>query len=132
MAENGNLTRGMQRAIPALLESNTVAEAAETAGLGERTIYRYLNDPAFKAELRRRQAQILDQTVATMVGGRAQALAALREAMTSDAASFSEQIRAAHYWLGHTQDAVELDVLVRRIEKLEALAMGANEEGGDE
>lgn len=127
MAEKGSLTRGMQRALPALLECPTVADAAEAAELGERTVYRYLSDPAFKAELRKRQAEILSQTVAAMVGGRQTALDVLRDALTSETTSWTERIRAANYWLSHTQDAIELDALIERIEALEQRMEGDNE-----
>lgn len=113
-----------------MLEHPTIAGAAEAAGLGERTLYRYLNEPAFKAELRRRQNEIVSQTVAAVIGSREKVLETLREALKAETSSWSEKIRAAHYLWGHSDTAIELDVLIERIERLEALAKG--EEGAED
>ena len=44
MADNGR-KKGNARLLPALAAGATVREAAERAGLGERTVYRRLADP---------------------------------------------------------------------------------------
>lgn len=124
------LSTNQRKVLEALLSEPTVKEAAEVAGLTPRTVYRYLNDPAFKAELRKRQSEILAQTVAAMVGGRGTALETLHRAQTSETSSWSERIRAANYWLSHTQDAIELDVLTERLERLEQLINSLNQGEG--
>ncbi len=120
MSQNDTLTRGMRRAIPALLAHATVADAAEAAELTPRTIYRYFEDPTFKAELRKRQNEIVKQTIAAMIGGRAAALKTLQAAQGDPEASWSERIRAAHYWLTHAGDEITRDVIIERLEALEA------------
>jgi hypothetical protein len=126
------LSTNQWKVLEALLSEPTVKEAAKVAGLTPRTVYRYLNNQQFKAELRKRQSEILAQTVAAMVGGRGTALETLHKAQTDEGASWSERIRAANYWLTHTQDAIELDVLTERLERLEQLMGSLNQGKGGE
>jgi hypothetical protein len=99
MAQNGTLTRGMKRALPALLAYPTIAEAAEAADLGERTIYRYLNDPDFKAALHKAQDRILAATTARLTGLTTQAVRELGDSLEI----LSEQAR------GSLQDFITVD-----------------------
>ena len=56
------MTRGQRRALAALLAHSTIAEAATAAGLGERTVYRYLADAAFRDALQQEQDRLLSAT----------------------------------------------------------------------
>ena len=60
MSENNELNANQKKALPALLEYPTIGEAAEACGSNERTLYRYLQDPIFKAELNQREGLIMD------------------------------------------------------------------------
>ena len=60
------LNRNQQKALVALLAHGTVDAAAAACGLGKRTLFRYLNDAAFVAELHRRQDAILGGVVARL------------------------------------------------------------------
>ena len=77
MAGTGTLSTNQRRALVALLSHGTIAEAAETAGLGERTVQRYLRDPVFKAELHARQDEIISATTAALAGLSQEAIKAL-------------------------------------------------------
>ena len=101
-----DLNRNQRSALAALLATTSVREAAELAGLGERTIYRYLSDPAFKAELQERQDQILASTTATMIGltdralaDFAMALRVLREQAIGDVGDFIELLEGGAWRL---------------------------------
>jgi len=133
MAESDSLaglTRGQRRAIPALLECPTIADAAGEAQLSERTVYRYLAEPAFQEALRAEQARVINASTAAVIGTRPRAVQTLLEALETDTASWAEKIRAAHYLMGHAQTAIELDALTARLERLEKLIDGMNKEGG--
>ena len=110
----------------ALLSSPTIRAAARTAGIGERTIHRYLADPEFTAELRKRQDAILAATTAALVGLAGDAVETLRDVLQDTEASHSVKLRAAATWLSHTRGAVELDDLARRVSALER-TIGQNE-----
>jgi hypothetical protein len=51
------------KALVALLSCNTIADAAKKARLGEATLYRYLNDPSFKAAYRRARAEVVEHAI---------------------------------------------------------------------
>jgi hypothetical protein len=122
MADNGslsNLNRNQRKALDALLKSTTVAEAAQLADLGERTLYRYLTDPDFDAALRNRQTRVVSETVAALIGGSGEALDVLKDVMNDPEASPSVRTRAALGWLREQWKAVELSVVLARLEALE-------------
>lgn len=57
------MKRNQDKAIAALLTSNTQAEAAKKCGMSERTLRVYLDDPEFFTEYqRRRQQMVTDAT----------------------------------------------------------------------
>jgi hypothetical protein len=76
-----DLTTNKRKSIEALLVASSVREAAKIAGLGERTIYRYMADDEFKAELQARQDAILTGTTAALVGLTYEAIENLRLSM---------------------------------------------------
>ena len=60
------LNRNQQKVLAALLIHGTAKEAAAACGLAERTVYGYLANDAFTAELQKRQDAILAGVVAKM------------------------------------------------------------------
>lgn len=115
------LSRNQKRAIRALLESPSIRAAASACALSERTLYSYLADPPFAAALRKEQDRLTTATTAALAGGAGQALETLAEVMCDRDASPSARVRAAVSWLKAWRDAVEIDDLTTRIERLEAM-----------
>ena len=73
MATNGkskkSITPRQKKAIVALLSSSSVNQAAESAKIGARTIYRWLStDDNFVNELHLAQTKAIDQAVRRLVG----------------------------------------------------------------
>ena len=68
MAENGKLTPRQRKAIPALLDADTIAGAAELAGVSERTLHRWLKDGPFTAELHQAQDRAIDAAISKLSG----------------------------------------------------------------
>ena len=124
MAKNGVLSSNQRRALEALLTTANVRAAAKKARLGERTVHRYLGDPAFKAELRRRQDGILSATTAALIGLTGQALETLQMVLASASATDGAKVRAALGWLSHVRQVVELDDLAARVAALEQREIG--------
>lgn len=54
-----NVSSKQHRAVIALLTCTTVGKAATAAGIADRTIYRWLKEPAFLAELRSAESEAL-------------------------------------------------------------------------
>ena len=63
---SNELNTNQRNALAALLSHGTVEAAAAACGLTKRTLFRYLNDAAFVAELHRRQDAILGGVVARL------------------------------------------------------------------
>ena len=75
MAETGKVTAKQARAIMALLEARSVAEAAATAKVGERTLRRWLTEPTFQAALATAQSEALSMVTVRLTGLLGQSLA---------------------------------------------------------
>ena len=128
MADNGVLSANQKRAIIALLNNPTIGEAAKAAGLGERTLTRYLADPGFRAELRKRQDQALAAATAALSGLAGDAVGTLAGVMGDGEASPAARVRAAAVILAERRKVAELDDLAERVAELEQ-ARGGDDDG---
>ena len=113
------LSRNQTKALAALLSHPSVATAAQACGLSERTLFNYLADQDFKAELRRRQDKILTATAAALVGLSSQAVETLLEVMNDSEATPATKRKAAQAWLNQGRQAVMLTDLADRVAALE-------------
>jgi len=107
----GQLSANQRRAIDALLRTSTVADAARVAGLATRTLWRYLQNDAFLAELRRRQDAATSGTVAALVGLTGEAIAALRALLDGDGVSDAVKARVGLGVLAERHRASEIEIL---------------------
>ena len=120
MPENERLLSTNQRkALKALLECSTIRAAADGCGLSEATLYRYLRDPPFKAELRERQDAVVTAVTAALVGLAGDAVETLRGVLRDAEASDGVRVRAALGWLAQMRQSVELVELAERVSALE-------------
>ena len=55
------LTERQLKAIPFLISSSTYEEGRKRARIGKKTLYEWLKDPGFKAELKRRRNEIVKE-----------------------------------------------------------------------
>ncbi len=68
MSQNDALNPNQKRALVALLVHPSVRKAAAAIHLNERTLWRYLADPTFKAELSSRQGLAIAAATAALAG----------------------------------------------------------------
>ena len=61
-------------AIQALMRSRTYTEAAEAAGISRVTLYRWLKDDLFKAELSKQKNELIDRSSRKLAGALDQAV----------------------------------------------------------
>lgn len=120
MANLGDsLTPKQTRAIQALLVSRTVAEAAQAAGVGFRTLTRWLTEPEFRAALREAQEQALDAAVSRLAGAAVIAADTLQTIAESDTAQDGPRVSAARAILTTLLTIREQRDLAERISALE-------------
>lgn len=70
--------------IAALAAGSTVLEAAAAGGMSERTVYRRLEDPAFRRLVDDARAEIVSRAVAKLSAASADAADTLRDLLRSD------------------------------------------------
>lgn len=117
VAEDGrpeDLTARQTRALAAVLSSPTVREAASAAGVGERTLGRWLASPVFRAALRDHARDVSSEATSRLLGARRRAVATLLAALDDE--SPSVRLRAAVALLEHGDRAREDDIEVRLTE----------------
>ena len=114
--------RGRQaKAIPALLAKPTLGAAARAAGVGERTLRRWLSDDAgFMAAYREDRSEAMRQATARLQAAAGEAVDTLRELMGMSRRP-DIRARAALGILATAAKAEELENLAARIEALEQL-----------
>jgi hypothetical protein len=124
MADNGSPPRGLtpkqRRAIAALMTAPTIGEAAKTAKVGERSLYRWLKEPAFMAELQAATRAAIDATVRRMATISVAATGTLASVMKDTDAPAGVRVRAADVILSRLPDWRELSALEERLAALEA------------
>lgn len=114
------LTPRQHRAVAALLSCPTISEAAKTAQVSERTLYRWLLDQAFLAELHRRESELINYIARRLVNLADNALRTIQELLDDPEASSSVRLRAAENVLAHLLRVRELATLEERVSLLEA------------
>ncbi len=108
-----------QRALIALLSSNTIADAAKACRMNEATLYRLLRDDAFKAQYRLARSVIVEHAIAQLQRDCETATRTLRDICNDEKAQASARVSAAKTIIDGAVKAVELADLAQRIEELE-------------
>ncbi len=120
MAVNGGkkLTSRQEKAVAALLTARTIPEAASEAGIGGRTLERWLSeDPAFVAEYRAARRRVVEAAVSRLQDATTEAVDCLKQNLSCGMPS--TEVRAASVILDHALKAVELYELETRLSALE-------------
>ena len=134
MTENDSgikLTRLQSKAVPAVVTTNTAIEAAVVAGCSESSIYKWLQEPAFKAAVAEYEKVIRDAVDHRLTTGANEALDVIGGVMNGDITDTdnvraSVRLRAAIAWMEtHIKTREDLDI-ERRVSALEAKAYAKN------
>lgn len=114
-----DLSAKKRKAIRGILACSTLAKAAKFAGVGERTVYRYLANDDFRQALREESDKLTLHLSAALAGRASDALATLvtlhKDAETPPAVRRS----AAASIISERRKAGELDELAARVAALE-------------
>jgi len=111
------LSRKQEAAIVALMSCPTIAEAASKVGIGEATLWRWMQRPAFQRCYRAARGRVVEAAIGTLQQATTEAVAALQRNLTSGVPSV--EVQAAKAILDQSTKAIELMDLVERVEYLE-------------
>ena len=115
--EKSPLTFRQQSALPIIAASPTIAQAARTAGVGESTLRRWLDDDDFRAELVRLRQESAELARHELRGLMLRSVSVLAEAM--DDPDKAIRLRAARYAMSFAVRICETGKLNRDIQDLE-------------
>ena len=125
MAARGSiLGRKQEDAIAALLTQRNIEEAARTAGIGPRTLLRWLKIPEFKNAYREARRDAFGQAIARLQQGTSAAATTLLKVMIDPSAPASVRVRAADSVLNHAAKAIEIEDIEARVTALEQATTG--------
>jgi hypothetical protein len=115
------LTARQEQAIIALINEATVAKAAVSTGIPERTIYNWLEDPGgkFSRAYRDARRQSFSHAISLCAYYAPMAVQALAKILADPHAPHSSRVSAATNLLKTGREGIEMDDLVQRIESLE-------------
>ena len=106
-------------AIAALLATGKIPDASTAAGVSTKTVYAWLRQDAFKAELRQAESDALRGLARRLAGLGESAADALKDALDSEQ-NIGVRLRAADLVLSRGPALFELVNMVERLERLEA------------
>ena len=130
MPANDRFSSKQRLALRLLLEAKTLKEVARGAGVSDKTLYRWLRQPAFCGELHRLHDAATGQVMRRLLDLASGACGTLEAVMSDDLASGSARVSAARGVLEAVLRFAELSALAERIARIEELIGGGDEGGG--
>jgi transposase-like protein len=116
---SGKLARKQEEAIVALLSQRNIEEAAKTANIAPRTLYRWMKDAEFQSAYREAKRAAFSQSIARLHQMSSAAVSTLAKIMVDTNAPASTRVRAADSILDHTSKAIEIEDIEARVAALE-------------
>jgi transposase-like protein len=113
------LSRKKSKAILALLENRTVGEAAESIGVGQSTLFRWMQDHNFQQHLLQAKRKVIDQAITQLQNMCGDAVEVLKQIMIDDTNPPTSRIACAKAILDQSLKGFELEDLAVRIDSLE-------------
>ena len=128
MAGHGSkFDRKMEEAIAALLVQRNVEEEAKAAGVGTRTLIRWMQLPEFDAEYRKARRAAFGQAVARLQQMSGAAVLTRGQVLVEAGTPPSTRVRAAECILNHAAKAIEIEEIVARLTDLERVVKQRND-----
>jgi hypothetical protein len=115
------LSRKKEQAIAALLSKPSIPEAAAEVGIGEKTLWRWLQVADFKDSYRAARREVVAHAIAQVQAGLGDAVKTLQDIMSDSDAPASARVSAARTMIDMGVKAVEVEDIEGRISKLEKL-----------
>jgi hypothetical protein len=118
-ARNSTLGRKQEDAIAALLTQRNIEEAARSAGIGTRTLLRWLKLPEFQTAYREARRAAFGQAVARLQQGTSAAATTLLKLLIEPNTPASVRARVADSIFNHAARAIEIEEIEERLSNLE-------------
>ena len=115
--QKSSLTFRQQSALTVIAAAPTVAQAARQSGVGESTLYRWLEDDKFRAELTRLREETANLARQELQGLMLRSVSILAEAM--DDPEQAVRLRAARYAMSFGARISEVERLKKQVQDLE-------------
>jgi hypothetical protein len=123
MAGHGTkLGRKREDAIAGLLSQRNVDEAARAAGVGARTLWRWLQDSEFQTAYRKAKRAVFGQSLARLQQASGAAAAVVLKIMLDPTTPAATRLKAADIVFARAAQAMELEDVEARVSELESVA----------
>jgi DNA-binding MurR/RpiR family transcriptional regulator len=106
-----------EKVLIALIETSSVREAAKKSGIGEATVYRFLQDKAFLSEYRNARRQTVETAIAQMQNAASEAVERLKELQYCENPAVAA--RCAQIIFENSVKGMETLDILERLEKIE-------------
>ncbi len=115
-----------EKTLIALIETSSIREAAKKSGIGEATIYRYLQDKDFLAAYRTARRQTVESAIAQMQNAATESVERLKELQYCENPAVAA--RCAQIIFENSVKGMETFDILERLEALENEYFTANKE----
>jgi hypothetical protein len=119
---SGKFGRKQEEAVAALLTQRNVDEAARAAGIGARTLLRWMKDPEFQTAYRAARREAFGQSIARLQQGTSAAATTLLKLLIEPTTPASVRARVADSIFNHAAKAIEIEDIEARVAELERAA----------
>jgi hypothetical protein len=121
-ARNSSLERKQEEVIAALLTQRNMEEAARTAGVGIRTLIRWMKLPEFQKAYREARRAAFGKAIARLQQGTSAAATTLLKLLIEPGTPASVRARVADSIFTHAAKAIEIEDIEARVAELERIA----------
>ena len=120
-----HITAKQEKAIMELLRNPTVREASQQAQVGERTLWRWLQEDDFREAYMEARKQAFSRALGLLQQALSEAVLVLKDVMNNPDTRDSSRVSSAKAILDTGLKAMALDDLDERISRLESMAKEA-------
>lgn len=127
MTERGKqLEQKQEKAISALLQAQSIREAAKESGIAEATLHRWLKDESFKEAYRAAKREVVQHALCKLQRSAGKAVKVLIDIAEDEKTPASARVSAAKVILETSLKAVEYEDLEKRISEIEKIIAERN------
>jgi hypothetical protein len=121
VAQKHQLSPKQETAIGALIAQHSISDAAISAKIGKRTLWRWLRMENFKRAYLDARREVVTQAIVKIQAGMTGAVGTLLEVMKDQTSSPSARVSAARTLLDFGLKSIEIEELELRVEAIEKL-----------